>query len=81
MPKSMTLAFSIACIKNTKKGRLLKKWKSWQITLKRATLRLLDESGVPQDSALTKRADQFLAELEWYEEALQRQRQEKETPF
>ncbi|WP_373538832.1 NADPH-dependent FMN reductase [Chamaesiphon sp.] len=41
----------------------------------------LDETGVPQDAALTKRVSQFLDELEWYEEALQRQRQEKGTPF
>lgn len=41
----------------------------------------LDETGVPQDAALTKRVGQFLDELEWYEEALQRQRQEKRTPF
>jgi NAD(P)H-dependent FMN reductase len=41
----------------------------------------LDETGVPQDAALTKRMGQFLDELEWYEEALQRQRQEKGTPF
>jgi NAD(P)H-dependent FMN reductase len=41
----------------------------------------LDEAGVPQDAALTKRVGQFLDELEWYEEALQRQRQEKGTPF
>lgn len=41
----------------------------------------LDEAGVPQDAALTKRVAQFLDELEWYEEALQRQRQEKGTPF
>ncbi|BAU12904.1 NADPH-dependent FMN reductase [Leptolyngbya sp. NIES-3755] len=41
----------------------------------------LNEVGIPQDAALTKRATQFLDELEWYEEALQRQRQEKGTPF
>ena len=41
----------------------------------------LDETGVPQDIALAKRVGQFLDELEWYEEALQRQRQEKGTPF
>jgi len=41
----------------------------------------LDETGVPQDTALNKRVGQFLDELEWYEEALQRQRQEKGTPF
>lgn len=41
----------------------------------------LDETGVPQDAALTKKVGQFLDELEWYEEALQRQRQEKGTPF
>jgi len=41
----------------------------------------LDEAGVPKDAALTKRVGQFLDELEWYEEALQRQRQEKGNPF
>lgn len=41
----------------------------------------LDETGVPQDVALTRRVGQFLDELEWYEEALQRQRQQKGTPF
>ncbi len=41
----------------------------------------LDETGVPQDAALTKRVSQFLDELEWYEQALQRQREEKGTPF
>lgn len=41
----------------------------------------LDETGIPQDAALIKRVSQFLGELEWYEEALQRQRQEKGTPF
>ena len=41
----------------------------------------LDETGIPQDAALTKRVGQFLDELEWYEEALQRQRQAKGTPF
>ena len=37
----------------------------------------LDETGVPQDAALTKRVGQFLDELEWYEEALQHQRMDK----
>ena len=41
----------------------------------------LNETGVPQDAALTERVGKFLDELEWYEEALQRQRQEKGTPF
>lgn len=41
----------------------------------------LDEGGIPQDDGITKRASQFLAELEWYQEALQRQRQEKGTPY
>ncbi|GBE90476.1 NADPH-dependent FMN reductase [Nostoc cycadae] len=41
----------------------------------------LDESGTPQEASLTKRVGQFLKELEWYEEALQRQRKEKGTPF
>jgi len=41
----------------------------------------LDETGIPQDAVLIKRVGQFLDELEWYEEALQRQRQEKGSPF
>jgi len=41
----------------------------------------LDEAGVSQAIALTKRIGQFLDELEWYEEALQRQRFEKGNPF
>ncbi|MBD2496670.1 NADPH-dependent FMN reductase [Nostoc sp. FACHB-280] len=41
----------------------------------------LDEAGTPQDASLTKRFGQFLDELEWYEEALQRQRREKGTPY
>lgn len=41
----------------------------------------LDETSIPQDAALTKRVGQFLDELEWHEEALQRQRQERGTPF
>ncbi|MEH2352928.1 NADPH-dependent FMN reductase [Nostoc sp.] len=41
----------------------------------------LDEAGVSQETALTKRIGQFLDELEWYEEALQRQRKEKGNPF
>ncbi|MEH1811613.1 MAG: NAD(P)H-dependent oxidoreductase [Nostoc sp.] len=41
----------------------------------------LDEAGVSQETALTKRVGQFLDELEWYEEALQRQRKEKRNPF
>ena len=41
----------------------------------------LDEAGVPQDQALMKRVGQFLDELEWYEGALQRQRNEQGTPF
>jgi len=41
----------------------------------------LDESGASPEAALTKRAGQFLDELEWYEEALQRQRKEKGNPF
>ncbi|MBD2437656.1 NADPH-dependent FMN reductase [Nostoc sp. FACHB-110] len=41
----------------------------------------LNETGTAKEAALTNRADQFLNELEWYEEALQRQRQEKGTPF
>ncbi|WP_413198762.1 NADPH-dependent FMN reductase [Nostoc piscinale] len=41
----------------------------------------LDESGTPQEASLTKKFGQFLDELEWYEEALQRQRREKGTPY
>ena len=41
----------------------------------------LDEAGVSQEAALTKRVGQFLDELEWYEEALKRQRKEKGNPF
>jgi len=41
----------------------------------------LSEAGGSQEVALTKRVSQFLDELEWYEEALQRQRKEKGTPF
>ncbi|MGI8500116.1 MAG: NADPH-dependent FMN reductase [Hassallia sp.] len=41
----------------------------------------LDESGASREATLTKRVGQFLDELEWYEEALQRQRKEKGTPF
>lgn len=41
----------------------------------------LDADGTPQNDSLTKRIGSFLDELEWYEEALQRQRQEKGTPF
>ncbi|WGV27204.1 NADPH-dependent FMN reductase [Halotia branconii] len=41
----------------------------------------LDEAGTAQEATLTKRVSQFLDELEWYEEALQRQRKEKGTPF
>ncbi|WOD41032.1 NAD(P)H-dependent oxidoreductase [Nodosilinea sp. E11] len=41
----------------------------------------LDAEGSPQDPALVKRLGSFLDELEWYEEALQRQRQEKGKPF
>ncbi|OYD93147.1 NADPH-dependent FMN reductase [Nostoc sp. 'Peltigera membranacea cyanobiont' 210A] len=41
----------------------------------------LDEAGISQETALTKRVGQFLDELEWYEEALQRQRKEKGNPF
>ncbi|MEH2042172.1 NADPH-dependent FMN reductase [Nostoc sp.] len=37
----------------------------------------LNEAGTSQEAALTKRVSQFLDELEWYEEALQRQRKEK----
>ncbi|MDM9584323.1 NAD(P)H-dependent oxidoreductase [Nostoc sp. GT001] len=41
----------------------------------------LDEAGTSQETALPKRVGQFLDELEWYEEALQRQKKEKGTPF
>ncbi|MBD2595176.1 NADPH-dependent FMN reductase [Nostoc sp. MBR 210] len=41
----------------------------------------LDESGTPKEAGLTKKVGQFLDELEWYEEALQRQRREKGTPY
>jgi NAD(P)H-dependent FMN reductase len=41
----------------------------------------LDLDGQPQNESLTKRFGSFLNELEWYEEALQRQRQAKGTPF
>jgi NAD(P)H-dependent FMN reductase len=41
----------------------------------------IDESGTAREAGLTKRIGQFLDELEWYEEALQRQRKEKGTPF
>jgi NAD(P)H-dependent FMN reductase len=41
----------------------------------------LGADGEPQDAALTQRLGSFLDELEWYEEALQRQRQQKGTPF
>ncbi|MEH2221855.1 NADPH-dependent FMN reductase [Nostoc sp.] len=41
----------------------------------------LDEAGTSQEAALTKRVGQFLDELEWYEEALKRQKKEKGTPF
>lgn len=41
----------------------------------------LNKAGVSQEAALTKRVSQFLDELEWYEEALQRQRKEKGNPF
>ncbi len=38
------------------------------------------EDGTPQEEAYYRRADRFLKELEWYEEALKQQR-EKGTPF
>lgn len=41
----------------------------------------IDENGVPQDESLTKKVSKFLDELEWYQEALQRQKAEKGTPF
>lgn len=41
----------------------------------------LSEAGASREAALTKRVGQFLDELEWYEEALLRQRKEKGNPF
>ena len=41
----------------------------------------LNAEGEPQDESLIKQLGSFLDELEWYEEALQRQRQEKGNPF
>lgn len=41
----------------------------------------LHEDGTPQQESLEKKIGQFLDELEWYEEALQRQGNEKGTPF
>jgi NAD(P)H-dependent FMN reductase len=41
----------------------------------------LDENGIPQEESLLPQVVKFLDELEWYEEALQRQRISKGTPF
>jgi hypothetical protein len=41
----------------------------------------LDQAGVPQEEFLPQQVVSFLDELEWYEEALQRQRMDKGTPF
>jgi hypothetical protein len=41
----------------------------------------LDADGQPQDESLIKHLGSFLDELEWYEEALKRQRDEKGKPF
>lgn len=41
----------------------------------------LDADGQPQDESLIERLGSFLDELEWYEEALKRQRDEKGKPF
>lgn len=44
-------------------------------------LNSLDPEGIPENESLTRRFNTFLDELEWYEEALQRQRHEKGTPY
>ncbi|MGP1386434.1 MAG: NADPH-dependent FMN reductase [Thainema sp.] len=44
-------------------------------------LNSLDPEGIPENESLTQRFNTFLDELEWYEEALQRQRHEKGTPY
>jgi NAD(P)H-dependent FMN reductase len=41
----------------------------------------IDDAGVPQEEILSQKVGHFLDELEWYEEALQRQRKEKGNPF
>ncbi|AFY75465.1 putative flavoprotein (plasmid) [Synechococcus sp. PCC 7502] len=41
----------------------------------------LDDSGIYQEEILPQRLVRVLDELEWYEEALQRQRMDKGTPF
>jgi len=41
----------------------------------------LDENGNDPEGKLQKRADRFLNELEWYAEALKRQREEKGKPW
>ena len=41
----------------------------------------LDEAGVPQEAMLSQKVNKILDELEWYEEALQRQRKDKGVPF
>lgn len=41
----------------------------------------LNDNGDPQEEPLPQQVVRFLDELEWYEEALQRQRMDKGTPF
>jgi NAD(P)H-dependent FMN reductase len=41
----------------------------------------LNDAGEAQEEILTKKVSKFLDELEWYEEALQRQRKDKGVPF
>jgi len=41
----------------------------------------LDQAGLLQDESLTKKVEQFLDELEWYQTALQQQRTQHGTPF
>ena len=43
--------------------------------------RVLDEDGRDAEGGLTRRADRFLAELEWYARALKRQRAAEGTPY
>jgi NAD(P)H-dependent FMN reductase len=41
----------------------------------------LDDEGIPQDQILSQKVVKFLDELEWYQEALKRQKQDNGTPF
>ena len=41
----------------------------------------LDDTGIPQAETLSQKVRKLLNELEWYEEALQRQRMDKGKPF